>query len=703
METYITGKTSLVQRIDNSLVFREVFKKFVEEQEAAGGCKAKISNLRAAKHRFESLSAPLSRLVLFFPAMLRTAAYISSDRAGRAEGSNADDFLRSMTPARLLQLAMMADAADEAMRLIRACDCEDVGVGLVHQHVSDFLARIRGLFNDCLCLGTGFTKYVLDLLEEGVHIFQGERGAWRIGGPGKLTAAAKGAAIAHMQAWVRLAEAVVAAEFPDFEVFAAFSVFEVSEDRGRPAPHQSTPTQTKMLHHLAQVFNLDRDKLQSQFGDYQGIARNICCTRACSSHEAWREALRQRSRYTQTHPQDALMVVMQRFCGWSCSTSGVEQHFSKMDRTHRFRVRCSERVESDSVRFLGAELIPPQRCTAFAQRCRALWKQHFGEVRCRREDRSDKGLRKPSSQLKPASSSEAGWLRKRREDVSLAVAAGQGQQQLDVPNKWSEDHERELEYQVKKRRKRQVDAALNGQLCEDQVDENLLGEMAKQLESSKKQDAEHARRARRLEKKTLMAESVKWEELSGMKAYIQSMEPEILRAEARRSLLEKGLIITENRLEAKMFVVVDVLEPGLRNKWSAVLAGALLVSVRRLLHGSGPFIKYKPALRIPQEVWMSDNFRSAHPDIAALIQQASTSPGSRWSMVAGDVENFREHVLVREPARGLRRSSVVAGLVTKDELKHLAEALPANTRLHVKADLLNRICRMDLSHSRDDR
>ena len=52
-----------------------------------------------------------------------------------------------------------------------------------------------------------------------------------------------------------------------------------------------------------------------------------------------------------------------------------------------------------------------------------------------------------------------------------------------------------------------------------------------------------------------------------------------MRIEARQALLEKGLIITEDRLEAKVFVVVDALAPGLWKRWRAVLAGALLFSV----------------------------------------------------------------------------------------------------------------------------
>jgi hypothetical protein len=706
LETFITGKNSIVQRIDNSLLLRNMFQKYVSEQESSGGCKGTISNLRSAKHRFESLSKPICRLVMFFPAMARTAAHMAADRTSRTEGSDAKDFLEAMTDARLVQLAMMADAADEALRLIRACDAERLAVGAAHLHAKDFLERIRGLFVDGLCMKTGFTKYMLELLEGGVVIFQGERGTWKWGGPGAVTDEVKRHALGHMQAWVRLAESVVAAEFPDFEVFLAFSVFEVSGnsdssrtgDSGRPPLEQRTPAQKKMLAKLATLFDLDAGLLEAQFDSYVGIAGNICRSKGCSSREAWREALTLKGGTSAaSNPRDALMVVVQRFCGWSCSTSGVEQHFSKAERAFRRRTTMSERSEADAMRFLDPQAIEPKDQAAYVRRCRELWLEYFGATRHRGANRRDKGVAKPSK-----TGSEAAWLRKRRQDVSAAIAAGSAEQQASATIQWSEQHEGELQYQLKKRRMRKVDAAIRGHLGTDELDEGLEAQIAERLDRDAKRDAELVRRHRRIIKKIRQADDVDWTELAGSKAYIRNLEPHMLRDEARQALADKGLVITEDRLEADVFVVEDVLVPGMRNKWCAALHGAMVISLRRLLQQTGPFLKYKRALRTQQEVWLSPAFRQAHPDIAGIIELASAGRGSRWKIVTGNNDAFAAAVQRRVRPRGSRRSNIVAGLITAAEQRHLHEELP-QARLLCKGDLLDRIARTDLSKSRDDR
>jgi hypothetical protein len=457
-----------------------------------------------------------------------------------------------------------------------------------------------------------------------------------------------------------------------------------------------------MLDKLATLFQLDAGLLQAQFNDYVGVARNICQSKACSSREAWREALALKGGTSAaSHPQDALMVVLQRFCGWSCSTSGVEQHFSKAERAFRHRTRMSERAEADAMRFLDPQAIQPEHQAVYVRRCRELWLKYFGDTRRNREtSRRDKGVAKPSG---PANSSEAAWLRKRRQDVSAAIAAGPAEQQAPATIQWSEQHEGELQFQLKKRRTRQVDAAIRGHLGADELDEGLEAQIAERLERDKRRDAELDRRDRRVEKKTKQADDLDWTELAGAKAFINNVEPGMLREEARQALAHKGLIITENRLEANVFVAEDVLVPGMRNKWCAALHGAMVISLRRLLQQTGPFIKYKRALKTQQEVWLSPTFRQAHPDIAGIIELAAADRGSRWKIVTGGNDDFAAAVYHRAPVRGSNRSSIVAGLVTAQEIGRLRQELPARARLYSKGELLARISRADLSKSRDDR
>ena len=83
MNNSILASDSIVQKIWNSHVFTAWFERHRKEMEATHG---KVKNLRAAKHRFESFSKPLGRVILWLPALLATAHDIAVQREGAPEG-----------------------------------------------------------------------------------------------------------------------------------------------------------------------------------------------------------------------------------------------------------------------------------------------------------------------------------------------------------------------------------------------------------------------------------------------------------------------------------------------------------------------------------------------------------------------------------------------------------------------------------------
>ena len=125
MAAVLTNSDSVAQLIWKSKVFTSWFEDFVKQlgtNHAAFG--ARVKNLCAAKQRFESYSKPLCRIILWLPAVLRTMQAIASDRDTKPEGRAAKRWLANTSAHDLLQLAMLADAADEAMILIRTVDDE---------------------------------------------------------------------------------------------------------------------------------------------------------------------------------------------------------------------------------------------------------------------------------------------------------------------------------------------------------------------------------------------------------------------------------------------------------------------------------------------------------------------------------------------------------------------------------------------------
>ncbi len=73
-----------------------------------------------------------------------------------------------------------------------------------------------------------------------------------------------------MEAWYKLAMAVVATEFPDWEVLRAFGVFALHEERKGSgatiaADSASCALQVSFLQRLANIFGVDRNILQAQW------------------------------------------------------------------------------------------------------------------------------------------------------------------------------------------------------------------------------------------------------------------------------------------------------------------------------------------------------------------------------------------------------------------------------------------------------
>jgi hypothetical protein len=82
MKTTILNSDSIVQKIWNSHIFTAWFERHCNEMEGHG----KVKNLRAAKHRFESFSKPLGRVILWLPALLVTANDIAVSAKAHQRG-----------------------------------------------------------------------------------------------------------------------------------------------------------------------------------------------------------------------------------------------------------------------------------------------------------------------------------------------------------------------------------------------------------------------------------------------------------------------------------------------------------------------------------------------------------------------------------------------------------------------------------------
>lgn len=142
----ITDPSSIAQLIQHS----EDLKAMYSEATKKSSCKyvaTSFTNMRAAKHRFESMCTPLSRICLDWEAVISFLVRVAIERgsADRA-GLFATSCLDALSDELMLTAAMLADAADECMILIRFFDHREVDNAKVCSEVKSFVDRISTLF-----------------------------------------------------------------------------------------------------------------------------------------------------------------------------------------------------------------------------------------------------------------------------------------------------------------------------------------------------------------------------------------------------------------------------------------------------------------------------------------------------------------------------------------------------------------------------
>ena len=125
-------------------------------------------SLRAAKHRFESVATPLSTWCMWYPALLNTASEIIVMRSG-VEVVSAAHLLQEISTKHCVSLAMMADAADDALAFTRSNDnCETMDIVRFNTDVFLFLVRVTELYASGKVVHMfSYTKFMLESLRLG--------------------------------------------------------------------------------------------------------------------------------------------------------------------------------------------------------------------------------------------------------------------------------------------------------------------------------------------------------------------------------------------------------------------------------------------------------------------------------------------------------------------------------------------------------
>ena len=244
MGRIVSERQSICQKIQNSTWFSDRFNDHISamQENPASTTSARIRNLSAAKHRFQSLQEPVSRCILFMEALLMVVVEASALRSDRVEGVAAAEFLHWVDDERLVVFGMLGDAGDEAGQFIRFWDTTGYDTADIGVECARFVHHIDWLFVQGHCVNHGFTKYMLDFLSEPRVLPLRGGSTKRIGRAGGPSPEVVARALARLRCWVALAISVVNAEFPSWDILQAFSIFRLSVSTGSSASHSGTPS-----------------------------------------------------------------------------------------------------------------------------------------------------------------------------------------------------------------------------------------------------------------------------------------------------------------------------------------------------------------------------------------------------------------------------------------------------------------------------
>ena len=668
LHTTVTSKNSVIQRIWRSTVFSEWLKKAIAQDPE--DLIKNASHLKAAKHRFESYATPLGRFVLHIRALLDVIQQVVMQRNGE-EATSFKMWLRGIDEEKLITIAMLADAADVILVLTRSLDDESADVASMHDAVHTMIATMEALFVNSKCLAvTGYTKHMVTTLQKHRMIYLKD-GLRSIGGD--ATASYITHCMDRMKKYVALLKEVVKTEFPDWEIFAAFRVFDLHSNERRQSGGTDVVTADEgflsCFARLARVANVNAEALLSQYTSIRQMALGVKERTGASNKCAWQDAIRMSQKHhgtRQSYPVDALLPVLQKYCAWTAATSGVEQNFSVSTRAVGvYRSSMGDSVSEMCLRFATEKLQDAQKDEIIAK-ARIIWADYYGPPRQKASTRCDLGMLKVK-ESSATGTTEASWLRQKRAEAHSVGASACISSEIASDGSDGSDSDSDIKaerkHQRKKRRKLLVEAHLDGLLLPDEITASVKDMADKTIKNNRTLDKKRLRTIKNNnEDQPQTKKDLKLER--GSLAYIPGGAQAEPAAQALQQLGIRIQIGGDVPVDACVFITTDPASPQEQVKWIAALRGGIIVSFDALLRPPGPFVKYQCAVASKEMIFITDAFKQKHPKLASLVEAVSQQPGSNWKLT--ERMKARAVILMRKDEGHIK------GLTKKTFLKHFS-------------------------------
>ena len=644
MDGFILSPGSPTCLCKNSADFRIWFQRLREELVEKYG--THIKSLSLAKHRFDSTQKPLGRTVLNFRAYMGMAIKIERVRKGTDEQKCMRIFLCWVTVKKCMILAMLADAGDEAVMLVRVFDEEQADASEIAHVVWHFIKHIKYLFVDAGCLSSGYTQFMLKQLCDPIVYTVGST-MHTLGDPKGVKDKVLVECLSHMNAWVSLAIDTLRAECPEFEILQSFNIFKVIGAEGRRRNWQADMDRvaersiSEHLERMAEVFQQDKNEVKREYHDLYDIAYNtFMCQRGLSSKEAWRLALEQvNKRWNKDHHSSgAIAKILARWVAWVISTSGLEQGFSAMDKVYGNRRQSMSRQKEQDILTLIVDKRDDE-VDEVIEIATELWSKYYGPIRCRtgvRNINAGKGQKRKSQ-----AGSEQDFIRKRRKTVGKAAASS-----TEISNEdlrlltqpvWTDKHEKEASFQRRKRNARLQEAIQQGHL-KDHADCTTEEWAVFKSDEARLQKGREQRRKAAAKNRASTFRKHAAPDFKNKSVFVEKRaQPALTEAIAKH-----GMNQLRHRLQADMICADTVSDLSLVSQWVLAMKGGTFVTTTALVKGQrfSGMVKFRRALQTKRMIWISTDFTDCHPELANIVLQAIALPCSNWKSLEGQVDDF---------------------------------------------------------------
>lgn len=234
-----------------------------------------------------------------------------------------------------------------------------------------------------------------------------------------------------------------------------------------------------MVRHFARLAlkaNVDKDALVSQFSRVEPMARNIARTSGVGNVAAWQNALQRisgKSSLRASYSVDALLPVLQDYCTFLASSSGVEQSFTKAQWAFTDRQGSAFESTEEIVLKLVLDDEDPTETANTRELARHVWAKVYTSMEraSPKQQRLDAGTKRHST----TSTSEIAFLRLRRKPLGASTPGEPGRvEDAGDPNRvWDAKHQKELDFVAAKTQKRKRQACFENLLLPDEKSEIL--------------------------------------------------------------------------------------------------------------------------------------------------------------------------------------------------------------------------------------